>query len=339
MIAFALMMAPGAYPESASDVNRKADELVAKKDFAGAYALLSGVLERDPENKAVKEKLDSLYKEKYISDQEYQTALRNRKFTTKGNAPRLLKLEWNGVPGAKKYSVQIQDQAGKSLFDDTVSGSLIEREFAPGQYRMRIGPINKFNKLVGWSDWQDLSVVKGKAPVYGFWANLHVAVAAGMPYYQVTGAFKPYLGNSFSGVNLMTRFEGGKSIWKYTGIELEGAYVSMKYADASKKVPDQGTLMMGGGALFVRTDFDFPVNLIARAGGGGCSSTYQYTTLTNKTNKLTSTDPYIRVGASIEYVFYRPFFCEMGVDRLSVMYKDSSLDSMRYYFMMGMRVR
>ncbi|TAL35340.1 MAG: hypothetical protein EPN93_10640 [Spirochaetes bacterium] len=339
MIAFAFMLVPHAWPESAADIDRKTDELVAKKDYAAAYALLNGVLERDPENRAVKEKLDGLYREKYITEQEYQTALRSRKFTTTGNAPKLLKLEWNGVPGAKKYSVQIQDQSGKTLFDGTVNESAVERAFDPGQYRMRIGAINKFNKIAGWSDWQDVSVVKGRPPGIGFWGNLHISVAAGMPYYRLTGDFSKYLGNSYSGANLTGRFEGGKGFWKYTGLELEGAYVTMKYAGAQKKVPDNGTLMMGGGALLVRTAFDFPVNLIARMGGGMCSSSYEYTTLIMQKQTYTSMDPYLRAGVSIEYAFYRPFFCELGADYLSVMYKASSLDSTRFYFMAGMRVK
>lgn len=77
-----------------------------------------------------------------------------------------LYLEWSSVPSAKSYVVEIQNKDdGKTVLSETVSENRIELKLPPGEYKQRVGVVNKFNKISVWSDWRPYSIIPTARPV------------------------------------------------------------------------------------------------------------------------------------------------------------------------------
>jgi hypothetical protein len=124
---------------------------------------------------------------------------------------------------------------------------------------------------------------------------------------------------------------------RYLGMEIEGSYIQCK----GRKLSDLPVIDLKGryigGNLFFTTDFDFPLNVIVRAGSGVVISEFTYHLEPEKIS-LTSHDPYFKGGASLEFSFLKSFFLETGVDFILTSYLDYRLKSLRYYGMLGVRI-
>lgn len=74
-------------------------------------------------------------------------------------------LRWEAVEGAVSYSIHIQDIGGNLVLD--MRTKIPEHYFIlkPGTYRVRIGAVNRFEKIVSWSDWSPLRIKQAVAPV------------------------------------------------------------------------------------------------------------------------------------------------------------------------------
>ncbi len=90
----------------------------------------------------------------------------------KKGAEKKITVSWESVEGSIGYQVEIRDAAGKTVFSQRVTVTELQLLLAPGQYRMRVGAVNKFHKIEEWSDWTDLIV---KIPVYPVFSGVEKA--------------------------------------------------------------------------------------------------------------------------------------------------------------------
>ena len=75
-------------------------------------------------------------------------------------------MEWTSVRIAEGYVLQVADRQGTLLIDQSdLANPKLEIKLRPGQYKRRIGIINKFGKISFWSNWENFKVVKTREPV------------------------------------------------------------------------------------------------------------------------------------------------------------------------------
>jgi hypothetical protein len=76
-----------------------------------------------------------------------------------------LKIEWQEVEGANGYEVEIKNSLFRTVRRERVAGTALLFSLPRGDYRIRIGALNKFEKVGNWSDWFDFKVEVSAAPV------------------------------------------------------------------------------------------------------------------------------------------------------------------------------
>ncbi len=74
-------------------------------------------------------------------------------------------LEWKPVDGAYAYKVEVRDQSKKVFFEKTIRTNKIDISLTTGSYEHRIGVMNKFSKIVGYSNWYPLNVLVSVPPI------------------------------------------------------------------------------------------------------------------------------------------------------------------------------
>ncbi len=256
---------------------------------------------------------------------------------------------WESIDWAIAYEVEIKDEKGSVVLKRRVIKNSIEFHLPPGNYSIRIGAYDRFEKLTAWSDWQKTEIRIKEAKRHTAF-NLGIKISAGVSYIQFLSSwdvpfnntYKAYTGKFGFNFGDFILFQPSKKIkymgfLRYLGVEIEGSSIQYK----GKNIPGQRTTDMTGlyvgGNLFFTTNFDFPLNIIVRAGGGAVQSEFTYYTLPEKTS-ITSNDPYFKGGVSLEFSFMRYFFLETGVDYFLTSYIDYRLKSIRYYGMLGVRI-
>ncbi|HMV41734.1 MAG TPA: fibronectin type III domain-containing protein [Leptospiraceae bacterium] len=71
-------------------------------------------------------------------------------------------IEWQNVPGAKGYMIQIKDRAANTEREEKLVQNNIELKVPSGYYEYRIASINKFGKPSSWTKWEEFYVEKDK---------------------------------------------------------------------------------------------------------------------------------------------------------------------------------
>ena len=71
-------------------------------------------------------------------------------------------ISWESIKGAKKYMVIITDTKNSVILKREVNTNFVNFKLPVGEYRIRIGTVNKFSKIASWSDWTEIKIVKGK---------------------------------------------------------------------------------------------------------------------------------------------------------------------------------
>lgn len=258
--------------------------------------------------------------------------------------------DWQEVDGAVKYKVQIADQYDSVVFEKEVESNSIKFAITPGRYRVRVGAINKFNKLGSWSKWEEIDIVTAKpippARGKGLW-GLGIKIGAGMSYFHILPAWNKIYENSYSGAFVNIGYLLGNlpllraiGPTRFAGFELETNYVKFPGRDDPNRIKSQLTNIFTGGNLYITTKFNFPLNLIIRGGAGIVSTQQEYEKLdgSGKTGTLNSRDPYYRAGLSLEYSLYPSLFLEGGVDYYLIRYLDENFESLRYFSLIGVRL-
>jgi len=75
-------------------------------------------------------------------------------------------LKWVPVTGATEYIVEIINSNSRSVITRRVDTNTLKVSLARGEYRFRVGAVNKFNKVGSWSEWASLVIVE--TPLPGF---------------------------------------------------------------------------------------------------------------------------------------------------------------------------
>ena len=87
-------------------------------------------------------------------------------------------IRWTRVDGAVSYRVEIIDAAGKSVFERETSDLEVTIHLAPGNYRLRVSAVNKFQRVDTLGFWEPLVIQKRPSEFKNF-APARVSAASG----------------------------------------------------------------------------------------------------------------------------------------------------------------
>lgn len=267
-----------------------------------------------------------------------------------------VQIGWDKVKGAAKYQVQIVDLNNEIVLNRIVDVNQIDFTLPPGKYRIKIGAINKYNNVGSWSDWEDLEIEKPEDDIQKDKLEkkdisyIGLKFGIGMSYYQILPEWKSLYKNSYLNGTLSISYypeniDFFKSYWflRYLGIELDTTFVLYQGKNAINRVETDNYDLIVCGNLLIKTGFDFPLNLIARVGGGKTLTWQKYNTYDvlgniEGTETLDSSDPYYNVGLAIEYTFLSYFFLEIGANYSVIKYIDNGFKTLRYICLFGVKI-
>ena len=195
-----------------------------------------------------------------------------------------LRINWERDENAAGYKVQIRDTLDKLVLNREVESNYIDFTLSPGKYRIRVGVVNKFNKIDIWSDWRYFEIARRAIakPASGAY-NIGLKIGVGMCYFQMIPEFDRYYTNSYQSGTVMVGYSLGKMalftalrFLRFTGLELESSYVKFEGRDIQNTIRVDNTHVITGANIYFRTMLDFPVNLIIRGGGGIAYTKFEY---------------------------------------------------------------
>ncbi len=268
-----------------------------------------------------------------------------------------IRIKWESVEGIIRYMVQMKNAEDAVVLDRTVPTSYIDFLLPPGSYKIRIGAINKFEKVSFWTEWENVEI--RKVARQKFFANKYPAgiglkINGGVSYnmllpqwnsmYRDSAFNLKYLGYMGSiGFHFgESKYVKSKNFARFMGLELDGRYCLY----AGKNTPQfksRLTNIAGGLNLFFKTRLDVPINFYVRIGGGASYSMQTYT----RGNALgfplihgsvKSIDPYAKAGVSIELNFLYAMSLNVGTDYYILFYNNRFFQSLHYYVMLGFRI-
>ncbi len=268
-----------------------------------------------------------------------------------------IRIKWEGIQGIIRYMVQIKNAEDIVVLDKTVATSYIDFLLPPGKYQIRIGAVNKFEKVSFWTEWDGIEIRKiektkffsnkypGKAGLkinggvcYNMllpsWNSMYKNSTFTLPYLGYMGTVGFHFGDS-SAIK-------SKSFARFMGIELDGKYSS--YAGKNSLQFKSKLMTIAGGInLFMKTRLKAPINFYFRLGGGVSYSLQNYTRsnamgipLIN--GKVESLDPYGKAGVSVELNFLYAMSLNIGTDYYLIFYNNKIFQSLHYYAMIGFRI-
>ena len=260
------------------------------------------------------------------------------------------RLNWEEVEGAIRYQIQIEDR-GTIVLDKEVDSNSAAFAITPGKYRIRIGAINKFEKVGSWSAWEEITVAESEyydrfsrgRDLFG----LGIKVSAGISYFQLQSAWNSVYQNSSIGLAVTVAYPLGHlspfrsyGILRYTGLEIETNRATFSGKDDPNRIQSDLNSTFTGANIYYMTNLQLPVNLLIHIGTGIVFTQQEYEKLdgSGKTAVLTSQDPYYKVGLSLEFSPFRSYFLQGGVDYYLVRYQDEALKSLRYCCLVGVRL-
>lgn len=263
-----------------------------------------------------------------------------------------LRIKWETSEGIDKYKVQIMDSDGKTVLDKTVDTNYVEFYFQPGKYKIRIGAINKFDKISFWSDWEDIEIrkaVKSKFFINEFPAKAGLKFSGGISYNMVLPSWNNIQKNTYLNYIGVIGFHFGnmkavnsESFARFIGLELEGSY-SRYNSQNNLLFKSKLTHMTGGLNFFIKTRLQIPIQFYVRIGGGAVYTTQKYIRyningIPLKQGALHSIDPYAKAGGAIELNFLYALSLNIGADYFAVFYQGNIFHSIRYYALIGFRI-
>jgi hypothetical protein len=268
-----------------------------------------------------------------------------------------VRIKWESVEGIIKYRILIKDSEDTVLLDRTVETTFIDFILPPGKYMIRIGAINKFEKISFWTDWEDVELrksIKTKFFTNDFAAKTGLKVSIGVTYNMI---FPPWSslyrgsGLDFQYLNYIgiigfhfgnSQYIKQDSFLRFMGIELEGSY---NHFDGKNNIQFASKLLniTGGPNIFIKTNLKIPLNFYLRAGGGVSYSIQDFTRRTFQGYPLSkgsikSLDPYAKVGVSMELNFLYALSLDIGADYLFIFYQGKFFQSVRFIAMLGVRI-
>jgi len=268
-----------------------------------------------------------------------------------------VRIKWESIEGIIKYRVMIRDSSETIRLDRTVETPYIDFILPTGKYMIRIGAINKFDKISFWTEWEDVELrksVKSRFFTNDYAAKVGLKISAGMiynmilppwsglyinsgfkfPYMNFTGSVGFHFGNS--------KYFKPENFLKYMGIELEGSYCRF---EGKQNYQFDSTLMniTLGPNVFIKTNLNIPLNFYVRAGGGASYSIQDYTRRTLQglpiiRGSIKTLDPFAKVGVSMELNFLYAMSLDIGADYIFIFYQDKIFQGLRLMAKIGFRI-
>ncbi len=246
-----------------------------------------------------------------------------------------MRIPWEMIEGSIRYEVVIKDSSGAEVLNTSVTTTFIEFSLPQGKYRIRITPINKFNKAGTPSDWETFEVAE-LPPSLKIRSKTVFKLSAGVPYSMPGSPWNSKLNNSYQGVTLNLGIYNTLGFFRFAGFEIEGRAVQFPGKENTSSLSNFSI----GGNIFFTSGFDFPLNVILRGGGGITASRLLYTSNINgKESLLWSSFPYIKAGASLEWYIYRNLFLEGGADYSITRFKGEPLKTTSFFLRAGCRLK
>lgn len=268
-----------------------------------------------------------------------------------------IRIKWESVEGIIKYMVQMKNAEDAVVLDRTVATSYIDFLLPPGSYKIRIGAINKFEKVSFWTDWENVEIrksVKQKFFTNNYPGGVGLKINGGVSYnmllpqwnsmYKDSAFNLKYLGYMGSiGFHFgESKYIKSKNFARFMGLELDGRYC-LYAGKNSPQFKSRLTNIAGGLNLFIKSRLDVPINFYVRIGCGASYSMQTYTRgnalgvpLINGSVK--SIDPYAKAGVSIELNFLYAMSLNIGTDYYILFYNNQFFQSLHYYVMLGFRI-
>lgn len=268
-----------------------------------------------------------------------------------------IRIKWESVQGIIKYMVQMKDSGDIVVLDRTVATNYIDFVLPPGSYRIRIGAVNKFEKISFWTDWDTIEIrksIRNKFFSNKFPAQVGLKINAGVSYnmllpqwnsmYKDSDFNLKYLGYTGSiGFHFgESKYVNRKDFIRFMGLELDGRYC-MYAGKNTLQFKSKLTNIAGGLNLFLKTNLNVPINFYFRIGGGVSYSIQTYTRsnaigipLVN--GNVKSLDPYAKAGVSIELNFLYALSLNIGTDYYILFYNNKFFQSLHYYALLGFRI-
>ncbi|HOT43683.1 MAG TPA: hypothetical protein PLM53_04450 [Spirochaetota bacterium] len=268
-----------------------------------------------------------------------------------------IRIKWAAVEGVIKYMVQMKNAEDTIVLDRTVTTNFIDFVLPPGNYRIRIGAINKFEKVSFWTEWENVEIRKGVKQKFftnrypgGVGLKINGGVSYNMLLPQWNSMYKDsafnltYLGYMGSiGFHFgESKYIKSKNFARFMGLELDGRYC-MYAGKNSPQFKSRLVNIAGGLNLFIKSRLDVPINFYFRLGGGASYSMQTYTRgnalgipLVN--GRVKSIDPYAKAGVSIEVNFLYAMSLNVGTDYYILFYNNKFFQSLHYYVMLGFRI-
>lgn len=345
------------YSQSANDLLRAGDEYYQSGDYGKAAESWKRALEADPKNSEAKQKLEKLYSDKYKDDKEYYES-KISSLSLKKNSPPLsqakeVTIDWDAVDGATKYLVQIKDSADKLLLDTTVTDNRISFPAPPGNYRMRVGAYNIFDKIGVWSEWTELKVVRRESaeesPFPGVTSHGFM-FTAGYLYSFVFSDYSEMYEASPRGWILrlgyqMKRLSMFESIPVLRNMHLECEFAHRYFNNRDSISNYDIALDVNTTSLNIAyvTDFRFPVNFALRLGGGSAYSRQSVRAngplvLFNTPSKITTMDPCYQFSASVVINAGVSLFIDAGAGILWIDYVETDMKSVSLFCLAGIHI-
>jgi hypothetical protein len=270
-----------------------------------------------------------------------------------------IRIKWESIEGIIKFIVQIKDQSDSVVLDKTVNVEYIDFTLPPGKYMIRIGAINKFEKVSFWTDWDEIEIrkyIRSKFFANEYAAKVGLKISGGVSYNMILppwnslykdSAFDLRYLNYFGIIGFHfgeSKYVKSDSFLKYMGIELEGSYC--RYAGKGNQFSQFQSKLLnitGGPNIFIKTMLKVPINFYFRIGGGAAYSFQEYTRRNlygqpYQKGTVKSLDPYARVGGAVELNFLYALSLDIGVDYYVTFYQDEFFQSLRYFAMIGVRI-
>ncbi|TFH43090.1 MAG: hypothetical protein E4G96_01945 [Chrysiogenales bacterium] len=266
-------------------------------------------------------------------------------------------VRWKAVEGIIRYTVQIRNPEGSLVLDSSVETNQIKFTLSPGTYQIRVGAINKFEKMSFWTDWKNIDIkIAGREDFFKneFPAKTGLAIRVGLSYHMILPPWsRKYNDTDFTLQRLAyvgsLGFHFGNSKYlnlnnfvRFMGVEIEGSYCDF---DDHFNPTFQSSLknITGGPNLFLKTQLESVVNFYLRVGGGVNYSRQNYAKINlygspYQPGSIQSIDPYVKAGVSMELNFFYALSLSFGVDYFVTFYQDQYFQQIHFSAMIGARI-
>lgn len=74
-------------------------------------------------------------------------------------------IEWSDVKASNGYQIQIRNTKKKVIIDEKILDTKYKVQLPEGIYELRIGVYNKFLKIIGYSEWEKITIKKVLNPI------------------------------------------------------------------------------------------------------------------------------------------------------------------------------